>query len=149
MSSLGIVSEATTTTVTTTSYGLPTPPVKKDRVVKRVSARAGGVKCPAKPPDCGLLHDSMSLMWGKYKDLVDELEQDIGKNEMECEELQENLNEQLDGLRSAKTRFNLQLSDSVASLNSDQEETQAKQSEYWDLEHEYTSFMKKCRSRIE
>ena len=24
-------------------------------------------------PNCGLLHDAMSLEWGKFKDLVDEL----------------------------------------------------------------------------
>ena len=29
--------------------------------------------CGPDPPDCVLLHDKLSLMWGEYKDKVDEL----------------------------------------------------------------------------
>jgi prolyl-tRNA synthetase len=58
------------TTTTTTTAGIPTPPVPKERVVKRLDVTVGYMKCPTTPPDCGLLHDNMSLMWGKFKDLV-------------------------------------------------------------------------------
>jgi hypothetical protein len=33
--------------------------------------------CPPTPPDCGLLHDKLSLLWGEYKDKVDELQMEI------------------------------------------------------------------------
>merc|ERR1719456_1835479 len=79
------------TTTTTTTPGLPTPPVPKDRVVKRLDVTVGSVKCPTEPPDCGLLHDNMSLMWGKFKDLVDELQAEMDKNLFEFTVLKMNL----------------------------------------------------------
>merc|ERR1740117_2101958 len=39
--------------------------------------------CPPTPPDCGLLHDKLSLMWGDYKDKVDELQMEMNKNQYE------------------------------------------------------------------
>jgi len=51
--------------------------------------------CPPTPPDCGLLHDKLSLMWGDYKDKVDELMMEMNKNEFEWEELKYNLNSQI------------------------------------------------------
>merc|ERR1719424_2371777 len=84
------------TTTTTTTKGIPTPPVPKDRVVKRLDVRIAGIKCPTEPPDCGLLHDNMSLMWGKFKDLVDELQAEMDKNLFEFTMLKGNLNQQLE-----------------------------------------------------
>merc|ERR1719327_1735715 len=74
---------AQATTTTTTTQGIPTPPVPKQRVVKRLDVTVGYMKCPTTPPDCGLLHDNMSLMWGKFKDLVDELQAEMDKNAYE------------------------------------------------------------------
>merc|ERR1719379_150191 len=78
-------------------------PTAKQAVVKEVPPQFGKFKCNKGPPDCGLLHDKMSLLWGKYKDLVDELQQEMDKNEFEFEELKTNYNEQLTVLKNAKT----------------------------------------------
>ena len=56
-----------TTTATTTTPGLPTPAVPKVKVQKGVPVAEGHFKCPRGPPDCGLLHDKMSLMWGSWR----------------------------------------------------------------------------------
>ena len=66
--------------------------------------------CPPTPPDCGLLHDKLSLMWGDYKDKVDELMMEMNKNEFEWEELKYNLNAQIKVLSSSKARFSQLLS---------------------------------------
>merc|ERR1719261_1626746 len=107
----------------------PTPPVPKERVVKRLDITVGYVKCPTEPPDCGLLHDNMSLMWGKFKDLVDELQAEMDKNLYEFTILKENLNAQLEILRNSKAQFILQLNEATASLNADREEMAEKEEE--------------------
>jgi len=126
-----------------------TPPVAKERVVKRLDITVGSVKCPTEPPDCGLLHDNMSLMWGKFKDLVDELQAEMDKNLFEFTMLKENLNAQLEVLRNSKARFILELNEATASLNADREEMAEKEEERKTLEHEYKVFMAKCKKRIE
>ena len=55
--------------------------------------------CPPTPPDCGLLHDKLSLLWGDYKDKVDELQMEMNKNDFEWES---NLNDQIKILGGTK-----------------------------------------------
>merc|ERR1719235_1745690 len=124
---------------------MPTPPVPKEKVVKRLDITVGGVKCPTEPPDCGLLHDNMSLMWGKFKDLVDELQAEMDKNLFEFTMLKADLNSQLDILRNSKARFTLELSEATASLNADREEMAEKEEQRKTLEHEYKVFMSHCK----
>merc|ERR1719355_322301 len=58
LSSLGVaVGKVDATTTTTTTQGIPTPPVPKDPVVKRLDITVGSVKCPTEPPDCGHFTD--------------------------------------------------------------------------------------------
>merc|ERR1719446_1276740 len=97
--------QAEPTQEATTTAGLPTPPVPKMKVEKHVSMEWGALKCSDDPPDCGLLHDNMSLMWGKFKDLVDELQAEMDKNKWEFDEMMFNFNQQLDVLRNSKARF--------------------------------------------
>merc|ERR1719428_1982331 len=125
-----------------------TPPVKKTKVVKRVGGK-GWIKCTRKPPDCGLLHDNMSILWGKFKDLVDELQSEMDRRAWEWKELQVNLNQQLEVLRNSKARFILQLNEAVANMNADREEMGEKDEERIELEHEYKVYMKACKKRIE
>jgi len=150
LSALGVkVGKHDATTTTTTTQGIPTPPVPKDPVVKRLDITVGSVKCPTEPPDCGLLHDNMSLMWGKFKDLVDELQAEMDKNEFEFEELKFNYNQQLEVLRSSKAKFNQDLAEATGNLNSDREEMAEKEEMRVTLEHEYKVYMKECKARIE
>merc|ERR1712000_609320 len=61
--------------------------------------------CGPDPPDCALLHDKLSLMWGEFKDKVDELTMEMMKNQYEFEEIKENLNSQIRLLVKSKARF--------------------------------------------
>merc|ERR1719440_235177 len=142
---------AATTPAATTTVGFPTPSVKsmKVEVEKRMNPESGWYKCPKGVPDCGLLHDKMSLMWGEYKDKVDELQQTMDKNEFECEEEEENLNAQIELWRNAKARFTEQLNEATAGLASDREDMSEKQEEATGLEADYRAYMKKCKKRIE
>merc|ERR1719217_434375 len=69
-------------------------PAQKVPVVKEVPLKFGKFKCNKGPPDCGLLHDKMSLLWGKFKD-----------------------NEQLTVLRNAKSTCIAELNAAIANLN--------------------------------
>merc|ERR1719443_2662539 len=149
LSSLGVATRKEDPVTTTTTPGLPTPPVPKDRVVKRLDVTVGHTKCPTEPPDCGLLHDNMSLMWGKFKDLVDELQAEMDKNAYEFAMLKADLNSQLDILRNSKAKLIMQLNEATASLNSDRQEMSEKEEERDKLEHEYKAHMKACKTRIE
>merc|ERR1719197_781358 len=126
-----------------------TAPIKKTVVVKEVNPAFGKFKCNKGPPDCGLLHDKMSLLWGKYKDLVDELQQTMDKNEFEFEELKTNYNEQLTVLRNAKSTCIAELNKAVADLNAAREELEEKQEQSRKLEYEYEVYMAACKKRIE
>merc|ERR1719181_168137 len=139
---------ATTTATTTTTPGGPTPPVPKVEVETHPTNN-NWVKCTQKPPDCGLLNDNMSLLWGKFKDLVDELQMEMDKNAYAWKMLQIDLNQQLEVLRNAEARFILQLNEAVANMNADREEMAEKEDERTTLEHEYTVYMKACKKRIE
>merc|ERR1719443_2008384 len=149
LSSLGVATRKEDPVTTTTTPGIPTPPVPKERVVKRLDITVGSMKCPTEPPDCGLLHDNMSLMWGKFKDLVDELQAEMDKNLYMFNMLKADLNSQLDILRNSKAKLIMQLNEATASLNSDRQEMSEKEEERDKLEHEYKVHMKDCKTRIE
>jgi len=104
--------------------------------------------CPPTPPDCGLLHDKLSLLWGEYKDKVDELQMEMNKNEFEWEELKYNLNAQIKVLSSSKSRFSMQLSESRSNMAADREEKKVKEEQKQDLDRDYYSFMHSCKKRI-
>jgi len=125
----------------------PRPPAQKAKVQKTV--KGGQFSCKGGPVDCGLLHDNMSLMWGKFKDLVDELQATMDKNEFQFKELKANLNAQMDVMRSAKAKFILELNEAIANIASTQEELAGQQQEAATLEKEYKVFMKGCKKKIE
>merc|ERR1719313_776490 len=104
--------------------------------------------CPPTPPDCGLLHDKLSLMWGDYKDKVDELQMEMNKNQFEWEELKYNLNAQIKVLSASKARFSMQLSEARSNLAADREEVKAKEQQKMDVEKAYLDFMKLCCERV-
>merc|ERR1719443_1167599 len=125
----------------------PRPPAQKTKVQKTV--KGGQFSCKGGPVDCGLLHDNMSLMWGKFKDLVDELQATMDKNEFQFKALKANFNAQMDVMRSAKAKFTLELNEAIANIASTQEELAGQQQEAATLEKEYKIFMKGCKKKIE
>jgi len=104
--------------------------------------------CPPTPPDCGLLHDKLSLMWGDYKDKVDELQYAMNRDEMEFHELKANLNDQIKVLTLSKARFSMQLSEARSNLAMDREEKKEKDSQKRDLDQDYYDFQRACKKRI-
>merc|ERR1719329_718768 len=108
----------------------------------------GGIMCSPEPPDCGLLHDKLSLMWGDYKDKVDELTMEMNKNAYLFEELQITLNDQIKILVNSKARFSMLLSEARSNLAADREEVKSKQQQKVELERVYIAEMKKCCERV-
>jgi len=111
-------------------------------------APGGGIMCSPDTPDCGLLHDKLSLMWGDYKDKVDELTMEINKNAYLFEELKITLNDQIKILVNSKARFSMLLSEARSNLAADREEVKAKQEQKIELERVYIAEMKKCCERV-
>jgi hypothetical protein len=99
-------------------------------------------------PDCGLLHDKLSLMWGEFKDKVDELTMIMMKNEYEFMELKTNLNNQIEVLKAAKARLNELLGEARSNLAADNEELKQKYQQKEKLDKQYVKFMALCKKRI-
>jgi len=108
----------------------------------------GGIMCSPDIPDCGLLHDKLSLMWGDYKDKVDELTMEMNMNAYMFEELKITLNDQIKILVNSKARFSMMLSETRSNLAADREEIKAKQMQKTELERVYIDEMKKCCERV-
>merc|ERR1719265_3054214 len=109
----------------------------------------GSMKCPPTPPDCGLLHDKMSLMWGTYKDQVDELQDQMDRKENEWNTLKESFNSQIEILTGTLGTFSAQLAEATANLAADREEQGSKEEEKRTLDADYEEYMGKCKTRIE
>jgi hypothetical protein len=104
--------------------------------------------CPPTPPDCGLLHDKLSLLWGDYKDKVDELQMEMNKNDFEWEELKFNLNDQIKILGGTKARFSMQLAESRSNMAADRAEKMEKEVQNKEMDKANDQKMKPCKKRI-
>merc|ERR1719443_2097475 len=127
------------------------PPAKipKTPVKDGMSSMEASLACnPDTVPDCALLHDKLSLMWGEFKDKVDELTMVMMKNEYEFNELKTNLNNQIEMLKAAKARLNQLLGEARANLAADNEELKQKYVQKEELDIQYTKFMASCKKRI-
>jgi hypothetical protein len=104
---------------------------------------------PDETPDCGLLHDKLSLMWGEFKDGVDDLTMEMAQNKDKWHELKDSLNGQIGLLTKKKARFNQLLAEARSNLASDRQEKKEKEKEKKTLDEEYVAYMKQCKRRIE
>lgn len=104
--------------------------------------------CGPDPPDCALLHDKLSLMWGEFKDKVDELTMEMLKNQVEFEEIKSNLNEQIRMLVKSKARFQQLLAEARANLAADRAELKEKYIQKKKLNEQYYAYMALCKKRI-
>jgi hypothetical protein len=128
----------------------PPPKRAKSPVRDGASSIEAGLACnPDSVPDCALLHDKLSLLWGDFKDKVDELTMIMMKNENEFKELKTNLNNQIEMLRGAKARFNQLLGEARANLAADNEELKNKYIQKEELDKQYIKFMAACKKRID
>jgi hypothetical protein len=127
----------------------PPPKVDKAPVKNGMDAMEASLACnPDTVPDCALLHDKLSLMWGEFKDKVDELTMIMMKNQFEFEEIKTNLNAQIDMLKAAKARLNQLLGEARANLAADNEELKQKYMQKEELDIQYTKYMAACKKRI-
>jgi len=107
------------------------------------SGESGERKCPPTPPDCGLLHDKMSLMWGTYKDQVDELQEEMDQKDAEWKELHDSFQRQVEILTGTLNTYSAQLAEASSNLAADRAEQSQKEEEKRIVEGEYEEYMGK------
>jgi len=95
------------------------------------------MKCPLLQPNCGLLHDNMSITWGETKDGVDKLDAKMRKGEKNWNRKLANWNSQISLASGNKETSQGHLSAAIAEQTSDQAEQEKKQQEERRLEHEF------------
>jgi len=101
-------------------------------------------KCTLGKPNCGLLHDNMSIMWGKFKDAVDEQQDIMDENAAEWKKLQADFAAQMDVFVTADANFAEMLAEATANKNADLEEQAKKDEEFRLLELEYKEVWGEC-----
>jgi len=99
--------------------------------------------------NCGKLHDTMALEWGKYKDNVDVLTDEMEENRVHYEGEKENLNEQVATLRSNKMKFQEMLGEAVSAINALTAATREKEEQHRTIERAYKVKMADCKTRME
>jgi hypothetical protein len=127
--------------LTTTTPALPTAPIVVSPVAEEPSASGQWKKCTDGTPNCGLLHDLMSMEWGKFRDSFDVLATQMEKNQDEYDRFMANMNEQLNVINSMRTKHMEQLAETISGINADTEETNEKEEEKRDLQSEYDKHM--------
>lgn len=133
-----------------TSARFPSPSVRMAAVhAQAAPIEANWRKCADGQSNCGVLHDSMSLQWAKLRDLVDELQAAMDKNEDEFKREQSNLNEQLTMISNSKTQDMEVLAEVISQTNLDTDERMAKDEEMRGIEAAFKAKMQECRARIE
>jgi len=105
-------------------------------------------KCVLGKPNCGLLHDNMSLEWGKMKDKVDALQDEMDHNEAEFNKLMDDMNAQKTTLVASKASLDTQLAEATAQRNADSDEQLQKQGEMRDVEAQFAEVWGECMEKI-
>jgi len=105
-------------------------------------------KCVSGTPNCGLLHDLMSLEWGRFRDDFDEHTALMQKNKEAYDIQMKNFNNLLTDINDAKTKFMGQLAEAIANINADTEEMNEKDEQKFELTHEYDREMARCHFKI-
>jgi uncharacterized protein YegL len=139
-----------TGTATATMEDPPPPPASDRAPVKdRQSLRDMAKKCPCGGGPCPKFHDRVSLLWGKYQDMVDELQAEMDRNEARFVALRTDLTTQMEIIKIAKGRYMMLLAEVISNLNADQSEQSEKEVQRQELDAQYYKFMAECRKRIE
>merc|ERR1719195_1581106 len=127
--------QADTTTETTTA--LPTYAAVVVLVSEDPHPSGQWKKCVDGPVNCGLLHDLMSLEWGKFRDGFDELTAEMNQNKEEFDKTKRNINEELTVISDEKTKHMEVLANAISSINADTEEMNEKDEQKRELTHEF------------
>jgi hypothetical protein len=100
-------------------------------------------KCTDGEVNCGLLHDLMSIEWGRFRDSFDELATEMKENQDAYDKYMSNLNEQLTRISDERTKHMEKLAQTISSINADTEESNEKDEQRRDLEQEFERTMAK------
>ena len=141
--------QGATSTINTTTVVVPTSTVAQEPVKEEPPAGGQWKKCTNRKPNCGLLHDTMSIQWGIFRDLADELKYEVGLDKAECDATSANLNEQLVIVGEAKTKNMELLMQTIGNIQEDSQEQSEKQEPYRDLDRVYKNKVAECTMQIE
>jgi len=133
------------TTETTTA--LPTFAAEVIPVSEEPHPAGQWKKCVDGEPNCGLLHDLMSLEWGKFRDGFDELTAEMNQNKEEFDATKRNINEELTVISDEKTKHMEVLANTISSINADTEEMNEKDQQKRDLTHVFDKTCKIFREK--
>jgi ribosomal protein S9 len=129
-----------------TTPALPTPAIVTSPVSEEPNPSGQARKCVDGTPNCGLLHDLMSMEWGKFRDSFDELATEMKKNQDEYDKFMNNMNEQLNVINAMRTKHMESLAETISAINADTEEMNEKEEQKRDLEAEYDKHMAQFRA---
>merc|ERR1719237_670855 len=105
-------------------------------------------KCVDGPVNCGLLHDLMSLEWGKFRDGFDELTAEMNQNQEEYDNTKSNINEEITVINDEKTKHMEVLANTISAINADTEEMNEKDQQKRDLQKEFDKTCDIFREKI-
>jgi len=129
----------TTTTMPPTAQP-PTPVSSKpDNPAKQAN------KCTLGKPNCGLLNDGMSLMWGEMKDAVDWLQSEMTRKENEHKQMLDNMNEEKKAVASGMAMSQEELGEASSSKGVEVAAQAEKQKEADDLQKEFNRVWGECK----
>jgi hypothetical protein len=134
---LGLFQAREDTTTTETTTALPTYAAVVVPVAEDPHPSGQWKKCVDGTPNCGLLHDLMSLEWGKFRDGFDELTAEMNHNKEEFDQTKRNINEELTVISDEKTKHMEVLANAISSINADTEEMNEKDEQKRELTHEF------------
>merc|ERR1719324_1712698 len=97
-------SQPASSSVNTTTPAMPTATVETLPVSEEPNPDGQWKKCTDGTPNCGLLHDLMSIEWGKFRDSFDELATEMTHNQDVYDKYMENFNSQLTVINDARTK---------------------------------------------
>merc|ERR1719159_1100413 len=129
------------TEVNTTSPAFPTASVEVSPVSEEPNPAGQWKKCTDGTPNCGLLHDLMSIEWGKFRDSFDELAKEMQQDQDRFDAFISNLNEQLTVINDMRTKHMETLAETISAINADTEEMNTKDEQRRDLTAEYEKTM--------
>jgi len=134
--------------LTDTTTALPTYAAKVVPVAEEPHAGGQWKKCVDGTPNCGLLHDLMSLQWGKFKDSFDELTKEMSGNLAGFEATKRNINDELAAINDDKTKYTEAQASTVSQINADTEEMNEKDEQKRELTHDFDKTCATFRAKI-
>jgi len=134
--------------VTDTTTALPTFAAEVVPVAEDPHPSGQWKKCVDGTPNCGLLHDLMSLEWGKFRDGFDELTAEMNQNQEEYDNTKRNVNEEITVINDQKTKHMEVLANTISAINADTEEMNEKDQQKRDLQHEFDKACAVFREKI-